>query len=88
VVSVMDDIQKSLILAKKADIDEIGEILSIIRDYGYSFKSLHDYDEESGFSSSGLQKDLKYILDYDSAIRYIKTFREELIKKGEAKGLF
>lgn len=68
--------------------DEFNEILEVIKDYWYSFKMLQDYDDDK-LSLKGWETwELKYRMDYDSAIKYVAQLKKELIKKWEATELF
>lgn len=76
----MTGLQKQLIQGKKGNMDDVNEVLEIIKDYGYSFSTLQQYDEKR-FVLDGAEKNTKYVLDYDSSIKAIEILKKDLIKK-------
>jgi prophage maintenance system killer protein len=73
---------------QSGQVNEFNEVLNIIKDYSYSFKTLQDYDEDKLSLKWDETGELKYILEYNNAIKYIQELKNALIKKGEATELF
>ena len=63
------------------------EVLDVLRDYGYSLTTLQKYDEGS-LTLEGSEKETRYVLDYESAAKYVAKLKAELVRKGEATDLF
>ncbi len=61
--------------------------LSIISHYSKSFELLEKYDKDT-LSSENLSKEVIYVINYNDVKKAIKSFKSDLIKKGEASELF
>jgi death-on-curing family protein len=61
--------------------------LSIISTYAKSFELLEKYDKDN-LSVENLSKDVIYIINYEDVKKAIRSFKSELIKKGEASEFF
>ncbi len=87
ILSFLDGVQRNLIRGGKAQLAEIDEVLDLLRDYGFTLTTLQRYDEGT-LTLDGSEKDTRYVLDYDSAVRYVAELKRELVRKGEATELF
>ncbi|WP_216595901.1 virulence protein RhuM/Fic/DOC family protein [Flammeovirga sp. OC4] len=61
--------------------------LEIITNYARSFELLSKYDNEE-LTTSGLNEDIIYVINYEEVKRAIKALKEDLMGKGEASELF
>ena len=87
ILSFLDGVQRNLIRGGKAQLAEIDEVLDLLRDYGFTLTTLQRYDEGT-LTLDGSEMDTRYVLDYDSAVRYVAELKRELVRKGEATELF
>jgi len=62
-------------------------LLTIISSYSKSFELLNQYDTDE-LSTSDLQKDINYVINYKDVKKAIEKLKATLIKKGEASELF
>lgn len=62
-------------------------LLNIISNYSKSFELLNQFDTDE-LSTSDLQKDINYIINYTDVNKAIGKLKTSLIKKGEASQLF
>lgn len=62
-------------------------LLNIISSYSKSFELLNQFDTDE-LSTSDLQKDINYIINYTDVNKAIGKLKTSLIKKGEASQLF
>jgi len=88
IVWLLDNAQLILKRGQSWRTDEFEEILGVIKDYSYSFKTLQDYDEDKLSLEWKETGELKYRLEYESALKYIAELKKVLMKKWEATELF
>ena len=75
-------------LRNQALVDNKGQtVLEIITDYADAWRLLLEYDEDRLATPPGA-KPSAGVLDYDSATRAIRKFKEELMSRNEASPLF
>ena len=75
-------------LRNQALVDNRGQaVLEIITDYADAWRLLLEYDEDRLATPPGA-KPSAGVLDYDSATRAIRKFKEELMSRNEASPLF
>lgn len=87
VVSLLNNCQQTLKDTKNWRTDELEEVLDIIKKYWETFTSLQNYDSNN-FKLEWTEKKVKYIMDYNDAIKYIDILKKHLIEKWEATVMF
>ena len=86
-LTVTINLIKNSIENKELGSDEAKGLLDIINSYAKSWAILQRYDENSLQNIAGTEE-VRFILDYDEAVRAISELKKELMKKGEATYLF
>lgn len=97
--TINQQIQQSQIKELQCQLDNLQEqffekqtqltdgLLSIISSYSKSFELLNQYDTDE-LSTTNLQKDINYVINYSDVKKAIEKLKASLIKKGEASELF
>ncbi|NME66903.1 virulence protein RhuM/Fic/DOC family protein [Flammeovirga aprica] len=87
----VERLQEEIVLLNKKLLESKNEIktgfLGIITNYARSFELLSKYDNEE-LTTSGLNEDIIYVINYEEVKRAIKALKEDLMGKGEAGELF
>lgn len=65
----------------------MSEIISMLKDYGYSLTTLQEYDE-GRLTLEGQGKTVIWKPDYAGVVKYIAALKKELVRRKEASELF